>query len=96
MPSAQAKEAHDADMRRQGAAMLAEQLAEHELQRMLEEERVEAVSAIFISSERTTAVELNEKEKSILLGFDVMQGIACPVYLKAGHLIIAGIHLCSC
>ena len=42
---AQAKEAHDADVRKQGAAMLAEQLAEHEQQRMLEEERVEAVSA---------------------------------------------------
>ncbi len=33
-------------MRRQGAAMLAEQLAEHELQRMLEEERLEAVGTI--------------------------------------------------
>ena len=32
-------------MRRQGAAMLAEQLAEHELQRMLEEGKLEAVSA---------------------------------------------------
>ena len=41
----QAREAHEADVRKQGAAMLAEQLAEHELQKMLEEERLEAVSA---------------------------------------------------
>ncbi|CAL5230041.1 g13486 [Coccomyxa viridis] len=38
----QAREAHEADVRKQGAAMLAEQLAEHELQKMLEEERLEA------------------------------------------------------
>ena len=36
----------DAERRRQGAAMLAAQLAEHELQRMLEEERLEAVSNV--------------------------------------------------
>lgn len=43
--SEQAREAHEAGVRRQGAAMLADQLAEHELQKMLEEERVEAVGA---------------------------------------------------
>lgn len=36
---------HEAEVRRQGAAMLAEQLAERELQKMLEVERREAVGA---------------------------------------------------
>ena len=41
----QAREAQEAEVRRQGAAMLAEQLAERELQKMLEGERREAVGA---------------------------------------------------
>ena len=51
-PCAQAKEAEDAERRRQGAAMLAAQLAQRELQKMLEEERLDAVRPPSMASSR--------------------------------------------
>lgn len=51
-PFAQAKEAEDAERRRQGAAMLAAQLAQRELQKMLEEEQLDAVRPLSKASSR--------------------------------------------